>query len=399
MDDGVLAVAGFCEFCLIDSRLPASDRMRQFTWRHSWQDHYERHYNDAGFIPKCRHRSFDSILELKFHLHDWHGVHIPKPKRQRNGLKRQKCEESEPLTEANKRQKIVKECKVEGGFLNSTVDSIALGLADQHSWSEPWRTSYPSAQKLNSLREAPDTCPDNLDAHAAGSDAVSTPCHSSHDVSKAENAELESLCQVNAIRKCIPSFKNDFIDIDDVFNTSPFDHTLPSILDDIKEEELETIDLTGTGDEGADGALEAFWTDSGYASPGSSASCSHAMIDGDDNDNKVDEKNRLTDRGVVCRAEVQGICQSDLPTIDPILLDITDGGLRDTEMTHTAQNLGVPFKQPAMETQSEDEEYNRPTDAVISHKLVETELHHDVKATEIGNTHLAPSGFGAMSNS
>ncbi|KAF1808098.1 hypothetical protein P152DRAFT_370646, partial [Eremomyces bilateralis CBS 781.70] len=42
--DGVLAVAGFCECCLINPRLPASARMRQFPWRHTWYRHYQSHY-------------------------------------------------------------------------------------------------------------------------------------------------------------------------------------------------------------------------------------------------------------------------------------------------------------------------------------------------------------------
>jgi len=131
MYDGVLAVAGFCEFCVINSRLPASDRMHQFTWRHHWQDYYERHFHDLKFERKCRHQSFDSDIELRFHLQDCSSSRLPwcshaELSRQKKRRKQQEQEGPKPPARINKRRKTIREEEQDQNCGFSTAQSIRL---------------------------------------------------------------------------------------------------------------------------------------------------------------------------------------------------------------------------------------------------------------------------------
>ncbi|KAL9082425.1 MAG: hypothetical protein Q9165_008897, partial [Trypethelium subeluteriae] len=162
MFQNVLAVAGFCEFCLIDPRLPASIRMQQFTWRQPWLDHYQAHYRDPKFEPKCRHGSWESLQELQYHLHDCHGVEFPDASKQ---CKRRKREQEEPEPTPSNSKKRQRRCRDKGmgaglQFHNSTADSMALSLASAKLPSlEP---DFDKAQISQPKSDYPDITLDNL---------------------------------------------------------------------------------------------------------------------------------------------------------------------------------------------------------------------------------------------
>jgi hypothetical protein len=89
------ACAGYCPFCLGDSRLTATQRMYQFLIRNRWQEHISEHVQellDSDKAAKCPHPictiSFDSVQDLLHHLQDVHCVMFTKAmKRCRSGLK------------------------------------------------------------------------------------------------------------------------------------------------------------------------------------------------------------------------------------------------------------------------------------------------------------------------
>jgi hypothetical protein len=83
---GTLASPGTCPFCLGDTALPATVRMRQFQERAGWREHVYGHHGclEASELSKCPHPrsqcadAFVSTQELKFHLQDVHCVEFIK---------------------------------------------------------------------------------------------------------------------------------------------------------------------------------------------------------------------------------------------------------------------------------------------------------------------------------
>ena len=152
----VLAVAGFCEFCLVNPRLPASMRMQQFTWRHRWLDHYQAHYQDTNFEPKCRHRSWESLQELQFHLHDRHGVELPDTSRQCKRRKRDQEKPEQPKQTSPKRRKRRRDQdrSADVSFHNNTIDSVALSLRSAELSLVD--TDFNKAQLLHPKSDYPD---------------------------------------------------------------------------------------------------------------------------------------------------------------------------------------------------------------------------------------------------
>ena len=77
-----LACPGLCPFCLGDSRLPASQRMCQFTTRQKWQQHVYKHVQKATKTTICKHpqceMAFNSNQDLLHHLDDTHHIEFTK---------------------------------------------------------------------------------------------------------------------------------------------------------------------------------------------------------------------------------------------------------------------------------------------------------------------------------
>jgi hypothetical protein len=89
--DKVLATAGYCPWCLWNTRLlQPSKRMRQWTKRGDWVEHLRTHIRKLekkesegeDLVLECPHdqsrcpKSFSSVLDLRFHLQDIHGIDL-----------------------------------------------------------------------------------------------------------------------------------------------------------------------------------------------------------------------------------------------------------------------------------------------------------------------------------
>ena len=83
---GALASPGYCAFCLGDTGLPATLRMRQFLDRGRWRDHVDKHLEclDETKAVSCPHpaskcaKPFESVQALQFHLQDVHCIELNK---------------------------------------------------------------------------------------------------------------------------------------------------------------------------------------------------------------------------------------------------------------------------------------------------------------------------------
>jgi hypothetical protein len=278
--DGFLASAGFCECCLINSQLPASERMRQWKWRHKWAEHYMEHFSNPETEHKCRHGSFDSILDFKFHLYDHHGVRIPNlwsdVKEIKDRLR------SPPPHTTDRRAELVLSKEEEKDDIKFhlhyfTTDTMARSRIERHS-SFPRRTA-PKVEIISSFR---DDLSSSLELDAAGSDLSPKLEHSSNVVPKAQPpqgrlscqqtttsseqlkdlAEDDAACEPShftystkkstesereASLRAIPSLDCDFVDIDSVLCASPVGSGLSLLRSKIREGALETIDLTRIG--------------------------------------------------------------------------------------------------------------------------------------------------------
>lgn len=214
--------------------------MRQFPWRHTWYRHYQSHYEDSKFEPKCRHGSFTSLLELQLHLHDRHGVRIPEISRQCGQGKRRRPEIAEPYFRRNcKRRKACSDNEEEQEttcvFLNSTVDSIASNLVEQRSAKLSVRTPSPPAG-FDCAPIFDSGCSVYPDIDLVNSDAASGPYYTLSDEPKPGPTDQGSQ------RIPTPDFISDaeFIDIDDC-SVDLGDNLESAAL----ITEIEKIDLTG----------------------------------------------------------------------------------------------------------------------------------------------------------
>jgi hypothetical protein len=281
MHDGVLASAGFCEFCLIKPQLPASERMRQWKWRHTWAEHYMEHFGNPETEHRCRHGSFDSILEFKFHLYDHHGVRIPNLW---SDVK--EARERPPRRTTNRRAELVMSREEEKDdekfhFHNLTADTMARSATKrQCSFS---RRISPKAEIINSSRDKSSSW---LEVDAVGCDLSPELEHSNDSTPTAQPPDArishrhttsEQLSNANLMAedghasrpshptysttrateldvevslRAIPNLDCDFVDIENVLCASKFDSGLSLLQREIKKEALETIDLTGISKKG-----------------------------------------------------------------------------------------------------------------------------------------------------
>ncbi|KAH8701364.1 hypothetical protein GQ44DRAFT_593269, partial [Phaeosphaeriaceae sp. PMI808] len=95
---GVLATPGYCPCCLKDEKLPPETRMYQYLNRAKWLVHIQKHIEElerreqeGESIVTCPHpdprcpKSFRSVLHLRFHLEDIHGIPIGKDSKAKKG--------------------------------------------------------------------------------------------------------------------------------------------------------------------------------------------------------------------------------------------------------------------------------------------------------------------------
>jgi hypothetical protein len=82
-----------------------------------------------------------------------------------------------------------------------------------------------------------------IDLTAEG-DVTSGPYYSNYSTTRIENPEIQGS------PRAIPSPECEFIDIDDLLGASTTEYGLSLPQNKIKEEALETIDLTGIGETG-----------------------------------------------------------------------------------------------------------------------------------------------------
>jgi hypothetical protein len=157
---GVLAAPGYCPCCLRDERLPPEKRMYQYLNRAKWLVHFQKHIKElenrerrGGSLVTCPHpgprclKSFHSVLHLRFHLEDIHGIPMGKE------LKVEKVASERILP--NKKQHAVKKERSESClFINNTATTMRT------SWwrilktsSGIWTPSYPSKSSIWSEKE------------------------------------------------------------------------------------------------------------------------------------------------------------------------------------------------------------------------------------------------------
>jgi hypothetical protein len=122
---GVLATPGYCPFCLRNEKLPPTCRMYQYLNRDKWLTHIQEQHmeilekseRERGITATCPHphpncpMSFPSVLHLKFHLEDVHG--IPLTKRPNVNRKRPASQREQVQTPPEKL------CKSEHGSFNN----------------------------------------------------------------------------------------------------------------------------------------------------------------------------------------------------------------------------------------------------------------------------------------
>lgn len=170
----------------------------------------------------------------------------------------------------------------------------------------------------------------------AEDDVTSGPYHSTYSTTRTENSEIEGL------PRATPSPECDFIGIDDLLGASTTEYGLSLPQNKIKEEALETIDLTGIDDQEDNDSQKAYWNDSGYVSPGSPIS--EAFVDFSNHGNYVEEardREKMNGTGLDRTENYRpmstppshrGLVQNVLSAIDPALTDPKDKSLTDAEV-------------------------------------------------------------------
>ncbi|KAF1953125.1 hypothetical protein CC80DRAFT_551828 [Byssothecium circinans] len=156
---GVLATPGHCPYCLRDERLPPEKRMYQYLNRAMWLSYIQKHIEglercerEGKNTVRCPHphprcpESFDTILHLRFHLEDVHGIPMAKESK----VKKRSRRGGEQARQPPKKQ-LKNEC---GSFINVTAATMKARLRKaskapsgcstnyQHSadsvWGEDW---------------------------------------------------------------------------------------------------------------------------------------------------------------------------------------------------------------------------------------------------------------------
>ena len=133
---------GFYYNCLTNPRLPASTRMYQFKNKPKWESHIQRHVSALEEksircelqTPQCS-LTFNSALELQFHLQDAHGIHSCKrPK----GQKRPRNELNEGYSIQPNKKRITLQNRAEDQpslleniFTNSAISSMEATAASK----------------------------------------------------------------------------------------------------------------------------------------------------------------------------------------------------------------------------------------------------------------------------
>ncbi len=253
---GVLATPGYCPYCLNDKEKPPVLRMYQFLNRGPWVKHIHRHLEDlvtpaqqGRLVLTCPHpdyrcpRSFDSVLQLRFHLEDIHG--IPSVK---DFWSKQTQKESDKTTKPILRRKRSQEENLYV-FLNKTPRIMKDSLTCQSSSSIIGRK-----KKCFGLEELPLSGPkgikDNLTPpHYCGisgePDTESMPLFQDHRIkafdsptppSSSSSTQIGSVTSGGYCTQLTPATSNDLID-----------PTLPRI-EVINTTTVEVVDLTDSID-------------------------------------------------------------------------------------------------------------------------------------------------------
>jgi hypothetical protein len=161
---GVLAAPGYCPWCLRDKKkkLP-SKRMHHWIWRQHWSAHVrehieklERREKGGGLVViECPHansgcpKSFQSVLQLRFHLQDIHGIDMNAGVR--NARKRRKRprdgdgEEMQRLCVKRSESQSQKGVSGQCGFINSTLATMGISEATSKACTTSLGTSTPSS--------------------------------------------------------------------------------------------------------------------------------------------------------------------------------------------------------------------------------------------------------------